>query len=188
MTEHDDTRPQGAVPGQPGTPETGAAGTGPHDPTTVYAQSSGAAQPGAAQPGQPAPGYAAPPPPDAPAKSRFRERVWGWKALTASALAGLIIGGGTGAAIAAVAPDDGDHGDRRGQFQPGEGRPGGPGGFGRDGQFAPPGQNGDSDGSTPPQMPGQSDGQPAPDGGTSGSESGSNESSLDLGGSGVTQS
>ncbi|MFS3129432.1 hypothetical protein ACLM5J_13610 [Nocardioides sp. Bht2] len=151
MTEHDENRPQGAVPGpaagtSDGAP--GAPGTGPNDPTTVFAQSpSAAAQPSGE------------PPATGPAKPRFRERVWSWKALTASALAGLIIGGGTGAAIAAVASDDGGHHDRRGQFQPGEGRPGGPGGFGRggDGQFAPPGGG---------QMPGQNDGQS--DGGSNG--------------------
>jgi hypothetical protein len=69
----------------------------------------------------------------APAASdtpRFTERLWNFRAMVAVALAALLLGGGLGAAIAAVSHDDGP--DRHGRFARfGDGPPGpftGPGG------------------------------------------------------------
>ena len=58
---------------------------------------------------------------------RFRDRLWGLRAVIAVALASVILGGLGGAAIARV----GDHEEGRdGRFGPGQGRFGGPGGPG----------------------------------------------------------
>jgi len=63
-----------------------------------------------------------------PAQQKFTDRVWNFRAMAAVALAALLLGGGAGAAIAAVSHDD--HPDRRGFL-----RFDGPGG--RDGFMGP---------------------------------------------------
>jgi len=74
----------------------------------------------------------------AAARAGWRDRAYGIKGVAAVAVAGLIIGGGAGAAIHAATADDGGR----------DGRPGrmGPGGFGGPGGQLPPGPGG---------MPGQ---------------------------------
>jgi hypothetical protein len=70
--------------------------------------------------------------PPAPAQPRFTDRLWNFRAMVAVALAALLLGGGAGAAIAAVSHDDGP--DRRGFLRfdgpNGPGMPGMPGGPG----------------------------------------------------------
>jgi len=61
-------------------------------------------------------------------KQRFRDRVWGLRAMIAVALASVILGGLAGAALGSF----GDHGDE-GRFGPGHGR------FQRGGPMGPPG-------------------------------------------------
>ena len=75
---------------------------------------------------------AAPPAAD---RQKFTDKLWNFRAMVAVALAALLLGGGAGAAIAAVSHDD--RGDRDhhgfGRFGDGPGPfmgPGGPGGFG----------------------------------------------------------
>jgi hypothetical protein len=98
----------------------------------------------------------------------WRDRVYGIRGVAAVAVAGLIIGGGAGAAIHAATVDDGDRDGR-----PGFGRDGGRGGgFGGPGNGMPgqmPGQGpGQMPGQGPGQLPGQGqlpqppDGMPAP--------------------------
>ena len=85
----------------------------------------------------------------------WRERAYGIKSVAAVAVAGLIIGGGAGAAIHAATADDGGRDGRPG-FGPNGGRGGGPGGgpgFGGPGGQMP-GQ-GPGQGQMPGQMPGQ---------------------------------
>jgi hypothetical protein len=75
------------------------------------------------------------PAPEAAARTRWRDRVLGFRGVLAVALAGLIVGGVGGAAIGALASGDDDH-DRRGPGpmelrgdRPERGEPGGfPGG------------------------------------------------------------
>jgi hypothetical protein len=87
------------------------------------------------------------PQPVTPARTSWRERVFGIRAVAAVAVAGLIVGGGAGAAIHAATADDGGRDGR-----PGFMRNGGPGG-------QMPGQ-------MPGQGPGQGQGQlPQPPGG-----------------------
>src|SRR5690349_6600304 len=73
--------------------------------------------------------------PPAAAQPKFTDRLWNFRAMVAVALAALLLGGGAGAAIAAVSHDD--RGDRHhpGFMRFGDGPgpymgPGGPGGFG----------------------------------------------------------
>jgi hypothetical protein len=66
---------------------------------------------------------------------RFTDRVWNFRAMVAVALAALLLGGGLGAAIAAVSHDDGP--DRHPGFMRWQGGPDGPGG-----PFMGPGPNG----------------------------------------------
>ena len=74
-------------------------------------------------------------------KPRFRDRVYGVRAVAAVAVAGLVIGGGAGLGVGALTGDD--HGDRdRGPFQQ-QMMPGMPPGV--QGQL-PPGSSSDSDG------------------------------------------
>lgn len=95
-----------------------------------------------------------------PASPGWRERAYGIKGVAAVAVAGLIIGGGAGAAIHAATADDGGRDGRPGRMGPGGfGAPGGqPPGQGQGqgqgpGQGQPPGQG------RPPQPP---NGLPAP--------------------------
>jgi hypothetical protein len=77
-------------------------------------------------------------------KPRFRDRVYGVRAIAAVAMAGLVIGGGAGLGVGALTGDD--HGDRdrmRGPFQQQMMQPGMPPGM--QGQL-PPGSSSDSDG------------------------------------------
>ena len=80
----------------------------------------------------------------------WRERAYGIKSVAAVAIAGLIIGGGAGAAIHAATADDGGRDGRPG-FGPNGGRGGGPGFGGPGGQMPGQGQppqppSGDDDG------------------------------------------
>ncbi len=88
--------------------------------------------------------------PAAPARPAWRDRVYGLRSVAAVALAGLIIGGGAGAAIHAATADDGRDGPGRTGFQRGPGggqRPGPPNG----GFPAPPaGVPGQTQPTTPP--------------------------------------
>src|SRR5688500_18949100 len=77
-----------------------------------------------------------------PVRPSWRERAYGVRTVPAVAVAGLIVGGGAGAAIHAATADDGGRDGR-----PGFGRGGGPGG-GFGGGFGGPGG----------QMPGQGGG------------------------------
>lgn len=67
-------------------------------------------------------------PPAAPASPRFTERLWNFRSMVAVALAALLLGGGAGAAIAAVSHGDRqEHGRMMGRWVGGPGMPGGPG-------------------------------------------------------------
>jgi hypothetical protein len=83
------------------------------------------------------------------ARPGWRERAYGIRGVAAVAVAGLIIGGGAGAAIHAATADEGGWDGR-----PGFGRHGGPGGFGGPGDFGRPGGPGRS-GGPGGQLPGQ---------------------------------
>ena len=68
----------------------------------------------------------------------WKERVYGVRAVAAVAVAGLIVGGGAGAAIHAAVGDDGGRDGRPGFMRNGgPGGPGGPGGFGGPGARIP---------------------------------------------------
>jgi hypothetical protein len=91
-------------------------------------------------------------PPAPPARSGWRERVYGVRAVAAVAVAGLIVGGGAGAAIHAATADDGGRDGR-----PGFGRNGG--GFGGPGGQLP--GRGQGQGPGQGQMPQPPGGMPA---------------------------
>jgi len=57
-------------------------------------------------------------------KQKFTDRLWNFRAMVAVALAALLLGGGTGAAIAAVSHDDGN--ERHPGFMRFQDGPGGP--------------------------------------------------------------
>jgi hypothetical protein len=66
-------------------------------------------------------------------KQKFTDRLWNFRAMVAVALAALLLGGGVGAAIAAISHDGDDRDHRFARFGDGPGPfmgPGGPGGFG----------------------------------------------------------
>jgi len=79
----------------------------------------------------------------------WRDRVYGLRSVAAVAIAGLIIGGGAGAAIHAATADDGRDGPGRMGFHRGPGggqRPGPPNGF----PAPPAGVPGQTQPTTPP--------------------------------------
>ena len=92
--------------------------------------------------------------PTAP-RQGWKDRAYGVRSVAAVAVAGLIIGGGAGAAIHA-ATDDGGRDGRPGF---GRGGPGGPGGFGPGGQMPQGGPGGQMpqppNGMPPNGLPGQ---------------------------------
>jgi len=100
---------------------------------------------------------AEPPAETPPVRPGWRDRVYGVRAVAAVAVAGLIIGGGAGAAIHAATADDGGRDGR-----PGFGR-GGPDGGGPGGQMPGQGPGGQLPGRG--QLPPPPGGIPAPPGG-----------------------
>ncbi|WP_235737291.1 hypothetical protein [Nocardioides alcanivorans] len=95
-------------------------------------------------------------PVEQPTKEKLKDRVWGWRALTATAVAALVIGGAAGSGVTLLVNDDSGNRQRMGQFGPPGGgerpdfpdgeRPDGRGGQG--GQPGQPGSDGDADSDT----------------------------------------
>lgn len=88
------------------------------------------------------------PGPESPRRS-WKDRAYGLRSVAAVAVAGLIIGGGAGAAIHAATGDDGR--DGRPTFGPGGGMPQPPDGMRRDGPAGPPALPGQTPPTTPPE-------------------------------------
>lgn len=125
--------------------------------TQIDAQPAGEAPPTGPAPVQPPPAPPAPPPAAPILKTRWRDRVFTFRAILAVALAGLVLGVGAGAGTALVAGHDDGPDVRHQRMGPDEGGfPGWGGRTGPDGQ--PPGM-----GQLPPGTVPQQQGDTTPD-------------------------